>query len=79
VFNNEQRSEVGNQRSEVGGQKSVVGRAGWLDVYSFKPGLKCVHGFKVQGFKVQGFKVPFSSSDCIWDANLREKRQLRQA
>jgi len=28
---------------------------------------------------VHGFKVPFLSPDCIWDANLREKRQLRQA
>ena len=32
----------------------------------------------VQGSKVQGFKVPFSFLDCIWDAYLREKRQLRQ-
>jgi len=31
------------------------------------------------GFKGSGFKVPFSSLDCIWDAVLREKRQLRQA
>ncbi len=29
--------------------------------------------------RVQGFKVPFSSPDCIWDAYLKEKRQLRQA
>jgi hypothetical protein len=31
------------------------------------------------GSKVQGFKVVFSSLVCIWDAYLREKRQLRQA
>ena len=36
-----------------------------------------VHGFK--GSEVQRFKGPFSSLDCIWDAYLREKRQLRQA
>jgi len=29
--------------------------------------------------RVQGFKVPFLSPDGIWDAYLREKRQLRQA
>jgi len=28
--------------------------------------------------RVQGLKVPFLSPDCIWDAYLREKRQLRQ-
>jgi hypothetical protein len=28
---------------------------------------------------VQGFKVAFPSLDCIWEAYLREKRQLRQA
>jgi hypothetical protein len=32
----------------------------------------------VHGFKGSGFKVPFSSPACIWDAYLREKRQLRQ-
>jgi hypothetical protein len=31
------------------------------------------------GSKVQGFKVPPSSLDCIWNAYLRENRQLRQA
>jgi hypothetical protein len=31
------------------------------------------------GSKVQGFKVAFSSLDSIWDAYLRQKRQLRQA
>jgi len=29
--------------------------------------------------QVQGFKVPFLSPDCIWDAYLREKRQLRHS
>ena len=29
--------------------------------------------------QVQGFKVLFSSLDCIFDAYLRETRQLRQA
>jgi len=28
---------------------------------------------------VQGFKVAFSPPDCIWDADFREKRQLRQS
>ena len=32
----------------------------------------------VQWFKGSGFKVAFSSLDCIWDAYLLEKRQLRQ-
>ncbi len=31
------------------------------------------------GSKVQKFKVSFSALDCIWDAYLRENRQLRQA
>ncbi len=70
------RSEVGSQRPEVVGRESVVGRAGWLDVYPVKPGLKCWNAFKSS--EVQGFKVPFSSSDCIVVTNLREKRQLRQ-
>jgi len=30
------------------------------------------------GSKLQGFKVPFLSPDCIWDAYLRKKRQVRQ-
>ena len=33
----------------------------------------------VCGFKGSGFKVPFLSLDFIWNAYLREKRQLRQA
>jgi len=31
------------------------------------------------GSKVQGFKVAFAALDCIWDAYLRETRQLRRA
>jgi hypothetical protein len=34
-------------------------------------------GLGVHGFR--GSKVPFSSLDAIWDAHLRQKRQLRQA
>jgi hypothetical protein len=36
-------------------------------------------GRAFKGSKVQGFKVAFLSLDCIWDAYLQEKRQLRQA
>ena len=38
-----------------------------------------VQGFGFKGSEVQGFKVSFASLDCIWDAYLGEKRQLRQA
>ena len=33
----------------------------------------------VQGFKGSGFKVAISPLDCIWNADLRQKRMLRQA
>ena len=33
----------------------------------------------VHGFKGSRFQVPLLSPDCIWDAYLREKRQLHQA
>jgi len=58
---------------EKGVKTEILNVGGGIDVSMRKA------PYLFTGSKVQGFKVPFSSLDCIWDAYLREKRQLRQA